>query len=612
MMNHDASERFPFPDAPFASIENIIAYDPGGRNVFGLVIPDQLRLAAQSLIGARRVGVVSGLFLPHVGKSETDGPPGAVAVAAALTELGVAADCLTDVRNVEAFRVLGVEPVTNADDYIARAKPTHFVSVERLGRTRDGAYRNMKGEDVTAWHDPLDALFLEADRKDVTTIGIGDGGNEIGMGRVFAEVLATIPHGERIACTVSTDFCIAAGTSNWGAYGLVAALSILSGRDLLPSAYEVANALTTLVQRGVAVDGVTGKSEATVDGIPLATTLRLVENLRRQITPSPLQRREPLCVGVLGYGETGRAAAALLLRRGHRVRVSEVRPLRVEDIPGSKTLDAVETGGHTIEFLAPCDLVVASPGVRPDAPIRNALHRRGVPVMSELELAYQMCDRPIIAVTGTVGKRSTVELLDRLFAAVGRPLTIGGNKGTPLSAILLQEKQTGPIALAVSSFQLETVVTFHPRIAAILNINEAHMDRHCSLAEYIRIKSRVYMNHTSAERLSNVDDPLPCPDTLILPYDDPRLCSLSRKNRGRTCYFSRGRPVTRGAWIERGALYMNMNDHTHLGALSPDSPDGEPLFVENALCAVLIARLSGFDDTEIREALKKNQIDTMS
>ncbi|MBI4716732.1 MAG: DUF4392 domain-containing protein [Planctomycetes bacterium] len=591
-----------------ASIENLIARDPGGRNVFGLVVADQLRLAAQSLRLAKRVAVVSGFFIPEAGAGETDGPPGAKAVGEALTRLGIRVDYLTDERNAPLFRALGVEPVIPDADYLDHAAPTHLLSIERVGRGADGRYRNMRGQDITSTTAPLDDLFLDAGRRGLTTIGIGDGGNEIGMGRVFAEALETIKQGSRLATVVATDFCIAAGVSNWGAYGLVGAISVLDGRDLLPNAAQVASELEQLIHVGGAVDGISLRRECTVDGLPLAETLRILEEVRHHIVPSPLERGAPLTVGIVGYAETGRAAAALLMRRGHKVRVSEA---------GSVTLDGgivaagVETGGHTLGFLGTCDLVVFSPGVPADAPIRQELHRNGVPVMSELELAFQLGTAPLIAVTGTVGKRTTVELFQRIMQRAGHEVAIGGNRGRPLSALLLERASGDPytapsravepgqsgrvassraggdpcvLAVAVSSFQLETVVHFRPHIAIMLNINEAHLDRHRSVAEYVRIKSRIFMNQHPD-------------DILVLNYDDPRLRPLARKHHGRTYFVSARQAVDRGAWLADGRVRANIaGDAEDLGAIACP-------FAENLLSAVVAARLCGVSATELAAAL---------
>ncbi len=597
-------------------MENLIASDPGGRNVFALLVPDQLRLAAQSLRLARRVAIVTGFYIPDAAAGETDGPPGAKTVGDALTKLGITVDYLTDSYNAPLLRALGVNPIIGHDHYLDSAKPSHLVSIERSARARDGRYRNMRGQDISATTPPLDELFLEAARRGLTAIGIGDGGNEIGMGRVFAETLAAIPHGHDIASTVPTDFCIAAGVSNWGAYGLAGALSILADQDLLPTAAECAAQIETLVRDGGAVDGVTHRREPTVDGLPLADSLRMLESIRQLIVPSPLERRVPVTVGILGYGVAGRAAASLLARHGHRVCISDLRSVALEE---GLTVAGVETGGHSIKFLAQCDLVVASPGLRPDAPILSGLHQLGIPVISELELAYQLCPYPLIAVTGTRGKRSTIELMQRLFELRAAnfssrgftnqgnvpegssTLIIGGNKGQPLSALLLDlalstsepraQATSGPssepphhhvttspphhIALAVSSFQLESIVHFRPHIAVLLNIQPEHLDRHRSIAEYARIKSRIFMNHRPD-------------DILILPYDDPRLRALARKHHGRTFFISASQPLDRGAWFADGQIHLNIDGEVETAAFDATAMN----FPHNFLAATLITRLT--------------------
>ncbi len=621
------------------SIENLVASDPGGRNIFDLVIADQLRLSAQSLRLARRVGIVSGFYVVEAGAGETDGPSGAKVAGGALRQLGIEVDYITDELCAPLFRAMGIDPLIEVDDYLDRAKPTHLLSIERLGRGADGRYHNMRGVDVTETTPPLDALFLEASRRGLTTIGIGDGGNEIGMGNVFVDALATVPHGARIAATVSTDFCIVAGVSNWGAYGLAGALSVLEERDLLPSAESVARDLERMVFKGGAADGVTHRRHQapTVDGLDLADSLRMLEDIRTQITPSPFQERaavlsprarsapdmvQPrrLTVGILGYGVAGRSAAALLVRYGHRVCISDRECVMLEPpSQGDSTawIAGVETGGHSIEFFAAqdCDVVVASPGVRLDIPVIGDLHRRGVPVMSELELAFQLgvegrgeparapdnvgtgptrgsCSTrgpargKLIAVTGTIGKRTTVELLQRLFERTGRSMTIGGNRGRPLSELLLDERANDAVALAVSSFQLESVVHFRPDIAILLNIDEAHLDRHRSVAEYIRIKSRIFMNHRPD-------------DVLVLPYDDVRVRLLARKHRGRTFYVSLRQTVDRGAWLVGGQVYLNIDGGVQkLGPVDPEFP-------ENLLSSLVAARLAGISTEELASALEQ-------
>ena len=571
-----------------ASIQNLIASDPGERNIFALVIADQLRLAAQSLRLAKRVTIVSGFYIPDANAGETDGPPGAKVLGEALVKLGVEVDYVTDEQNAPIFCALGIEPILDVEGYLDRAQPTHLVSIERVGRGSDGRYRNMRGVDITDVSAPLDEIFLEASRRGLTTIGIGDGGNEIGMGKVFADALDSIENAALMATVVATDFCIVAGVSNWGAFGLSGALSVLVGTDLLPTAAQVGDDFERAVRDGGAVDGVTHRREPTTDGQDLADSLRMLESIRRQIVPSPLETEGPLEAGIMGYGHSGRAAAALLRRHGHRVHISDEGPITLE--PGTDAA-GVEAGGHTIEFLSQCDLVIASPGVRTDHPILNEVHRRGIAVMSGLELAFQLGARAgvldrcrLVAVTGTIGKRTTVELIQRLFNGADRSMTIGGNRGRPLAALLSEEKTIESVAVAVSSFQLESVVHFRPNVAIFLNIDEAHLDRHRTVAEYLRIKSRIFMNQGPD-------------DALILPFDDLRIRSLARKHSGRTFYVSGRQAVDRGAWLADGKMYVNVDGRVdELGAVDPPFP-------ENLLAGVVTARLFGLSAEEIARSV---------
>lgn len=569
------------------SIENLIATDPGQRNVFALALPDQLWMSAQSLRLARRVGIVSGFFIHEAGAGETDGPPGAKVLGEALLRLGIEVDYITDQPNAPLFRALGIDPITESAHYLLDQRPTHLISIERVGRGRDGRYRNMRGQDITHSTEPLDQLFIDAAQLGLSTIGIGDGGNEIGMGKIFAEAEAAPFEsdgcsgqlGLACACVIPTDFCIVAGVSNWGAFGLTGALSVLEGRDLLPSAESLVEDFERLVSQGGAVDGITFRRESTCDGQDLNSVVLMLERIRRQIAPSPIAKAN-LLVGIVGYGQTGRAAARLATQHGHRVRISDRKKIELE---AGLIVDAVESEKHTVGFLASCDLIVASPGVRLDLPTLDGLRRRGMYIMSELELAFQLAEVSndkrascLIAVTGTVGKRSTVELLERLFDHADRPIRTGGNKGQPFSKLLCERADFDLIALAVSSFQLETVVHFRPHIAILLNIDAEHLDRHRSIAEYVRVKSRVFMNQKPD-------------DILILPYDDPALRMLARKHQGRTFWISTKQPVDRGAWMTKGHLHLNVQGKVEdLGAI-------DVTHKENVLAAVLAARLYGIE-----------------
>ena len=518
-----------------SSIENLISKDPGRRNIFPLIRRDHLRLAALSLMKAERVLIVSGYPIKKAGAGETDGPPGSWAFGEALKKLGIPYAYLTDGINTPLFEALGAEPLYRWDPDLLKKEPfSHLVAIERPGRARDGRYYNMAGVDISDVIEPLDTLFLEAEARGITTIGIGDGGNEIGMGSLFQGVSRVVRHGNRIASTVLTDYVIVAGVSNWGAYGLIGALSVLAGSDLLPPVDQVARSVEKIVEAG-SVDGVSGESSITVDGLPLSDSLDILQDIRRHLVPSPLDSVNGRSAGVIGAGQSGKAAARLLKKHGAEVRLSDHGNI---DVPEDLTDCEWEVGKHTPEFLGDTDLIVLSPGISPKMPLVQQLREKGIPVMSELEAAYQLGRPELIAVTGSAGKSSTVRALETLFSSQGRRIPWGGNKGRPLSQLIMEEGEGSRITLAVSSYQLESIIRFRPRIAVLLNIKEHHLERHEDVGETLRIKSRIFMNH-GAE------------DFLIINKDDSHLDGLSEKHWGETLFVASDRPNGPGCMDRR-------------------------------------------------------------
>ena len=272
------------PDLRNDPVDHLLALDPGGRGIEKFFQPGGASRAAHALRKARRVVITTG-FVVASGTAETDGPPGAAVLGRALRSLGADVAYVTDDVTAPVLgatlAALGEPPDVRrypsgadaARAVLAHARPTHLVAIERPGRARDGAYRNMRGVDVSEWNAPLDELFLltqrpggrAADR--VISIGIGDGGNEIGMGNVRARVGRAGRLAARIASIVRVDHLVVAGVSNWGAYGIVAHLGRLAGRPLLHTPDDERRLVDACVAAG-ACDGVTRRREPTVDGLP--------------------------------------------------------------------------------------------------------------------------------------------------------------------------------------------------------------------------------------------------------------------------------------------------------------------------------------------------------
>ena len=263
-----------------SAIERRIAEDSGGRGIENLVQWGHLEASALALRNAPKVGIISGFYVPDAMMGETDGPPGAKAIGEALTGLGSEVIYITDHLIAPLFEALALPTIRLYDsELLQREALTHVVSIERVGRARDGNYYNMRGKDISAYTEPIDEMVLQANAAGLPTIGIGDGGNEIGMGLVREQAVKDVPNGELIACDVSTTHLIVCGVANWGGYGLAAALSLLSGRELLPSTQQAKNDVLRLAEAG-AVDGVTRKAESTVDGLPLSESMKVLENIR--------------------------------------------------------------------------------------------------------------------------------------------------------------------------------------------------------------------------------------------------------------------------------------------------------------------------------------------
>jgi UDP-N-acetylmuramoylalanine--D-glutamate ligase len=206
-------------------------------------------------------------------------------------------------------------------------------------------------------------------------------------------------------------------------------------------------------------------------------------------------------VTILGLGRSGQALVKFLIARGVNVFASDQGLLRPELKAQLLSLGAViEEDGHTEQALSRADLMIVSPGVGMDAPILDAARTLEIPVMGELELAYQFCpSKKMIAITGTNGKTTTTRLTGELLKAHGYDVLVAGNIGTPLVEPIEQISSETVVVLEVSSFQLETIHTFKPSISLFTNFAPNHLDRYRTLAEYFDAKCRIFENQTEAD-----------------------------------------------------------------------------------------------------------------
>jgi UDP-N-acetylmuramoylalanine--D-glutamate ligase len=336
-------------------------------------------------------------------------------------------------------------------------------------------------------------------------------------------------------------------------------------------------------------------------------------------------------VTVVGLARSGVGAANLLSDRGAAVTVTDVKPEK-ELSDQIRKLDPsvrLALGGHPDDIFTSADLIVISPGVRLEInPIMNA-RTRGVPVIGELELAYRMLNDgdpetgkgiPFLAITGSNGKSTTTALLDHMVRKAGFHSILGGNIGNALTEEILKEsgvrsqgKNPSPftphpsldfVVAEVSSFQLETITTFRPRVAAILNITPDHMDRYHSLSGYAEAKAKIFENQREG-------------DFLVINADDPGTNAVAGENlRGRTggpgvFYFSR-KEKAQGVYCTGEKVVCNF---PHLAGLDPGRPFVSAAEIgikgvhnlENAMAASAMALLAGCPAGAVIESLREFQ-----
>jgi UDP-N-acetylmuramoylalanine--D-glutamate ligase len=247
---------------------------------------------------------------------------------------------------------------------------------------------------------------------------------------------------------------------------------------------------------------------------------------------------------VVGLGKSGVASALFLKAHGARVTVSDTKSgdeLRNE-IP--VLLDhgiTVETGGHGERTFHGQDLIVVSPGVPVDAPPLVQARALGESVIGEIELAAQFLPGPIVAITGSNGKTTTTALTGEIMTAAGFPALVGGNIGTPAISLAERAQPETVIVLEVSSFQLETIQTFRPKVAVVLNVTPDHLDRHGTFEAYVDAKARIFENQQAS-------------DFAVLNADDPTCVAMASRTKAQLFWFSRQKEVRQGAWVRDGAI----------------------------------------------------------
>src|SRR6204780_176781 len=297
---------------------------------------------------------------------------------------------------------------------------------------------------------------------------------------------------------------------------------------------------------------------------------------------------------VVGLGKSGVASALFLKAHGARVTVSDTKSgdeLRNE-IP--VLLDhgiTVETGGHGDRTFRGQDMIVVSPGVPVDAPPLAQARAQGVTVIGEIELAARFLPGSIVAITGSNGKTTTTTLAGEIMVAAGFPTLVGGNIGTPAISLAERAKPETVIVLEISSFQLETVQTFRPKVAVGLNVTPDHLDRHHTFEIYADAKARIFANQQGS-------------DFSVLNADDPTCVAMGARTKAQVFWFSRQKQVQPGAWVRDGNIVFRdaAGQQREIMQVS-EIPLKGAHNLENVLAAVCSGVLMGGASEKIRQAV---------
>lgn len=297
---------------------------------------------------------------------------------------------------------------------------------------------------------------------------------------------------------------------------------------------------------------------------------------------------------VVGLGKSGVASALFLKAHGARVTVSDTKSgdeLRNE-IP--VLLDhgiTVETGGHGERTFRGQDLIVVSPGVPVDAPPLVQARGLGEKVIGEIELAAQFLPGPIVAITGSNGKTTTTTLVGEILAGGGLPILVGGNIGTPAISLAERAKPETVAVLEVSSFQLETIRTFRPKVAVVLNVTPDHLDRHHTFEIYAEAKARIFENQQGS-------------DFAVLNADDPTCVTMASRTHAQVFWFSRQKEVEQGAWVREGNIVFREAKGQREILQVSEIPLKGAHNLENVLAAVCASMLMGCAPDRIRDAVR--------
>lgn len=304
---------------------------------------------------------------------------------------------------------------------------------------------------------------------------------------------------------------------------------------------------------------------------------------------------------VIGGGRSGIAAAKLIKSRGGKVFLSEILPeneLKYFDSETLKSMSILYETGKNSERIYECDYMIISPGVPPSSDIFINAISRGIKVISEIELAYWLCENPIVAVTGTNGKTTTTELIGVMLKDSGRNAVVCGNVGLAFSEIVNDLIDNTIVVLETSSFQLETTVNFRPAVSVITNITSDHIDWHGSFENYVNAKLKINYNQTEE-------------DYIVFNYDDTILREKSSSFKGKLCPFTlysetKGKDYFASSYIYNDVVWYGNEKQKIYESVIPVNEIYLPgkHNVANAMAAILVSKYFDVSTDSLRSTLK--------
>ncbi len=293
-------------------------------------------------------------------------------------------------------------------------------------------------------------------------------------------------------------------------------------------------------------------------------------------------------VSIIGASRSGLAVAALLKVKGANVFVSEISPPEEKE-SALRELEnlgvSFEFGEHT-ERVLKSDFIVVSPGVSLEIPVLLEARKKGIPIYSEIEVAFWFAEAPVYAITGTNGKSTTVNLLHEMLLKSGFKSVLAGNIGYPFSKAVLDGEKVDCYVLEVSSYQLETIDKFRPKIGAILNLTPDHLDRHKSMDNYVKAKLKIAVNQNKGDSIwVNAQDK-------IL----RGICFSSRRY-----FFDKDGLPTEGAGVKNGRMIVLGVDVIGVNEIRLRGPHN----LENSLCASGMALQAGASPIAVADVLRE-------